>query len=312
MNNFRTEYKPSKSNFDIAHQDKLIFIGSCFSDNISVKLTERKFEVLANPYGVLFNPISIFTALKEIIEGQIYTEKDLGQHNELFYSFHHHSNFSHINQSEALENINNQIQKAQTFLKESQTLFITFGTAWAYTYQNEIVANCHKIPNQQFEKVLLESNQIVEGWSVIETVLKDFNPNLNIVFTVSPVRHLKDGFEENNLSKAILRTAIHQIQKGNKDISYFPSYEMMMDDLRDYRFYKSDMLHPNEDAIHYIWQKFSSVFFNENTQALNERIYKLVLATQHKARFENTEAHQKHLAFIEKEKVALKELRIES
>ena len=311
MADFRTEFIPNIRNFDIKHHHKIMFIGSCFSDNISSKLMERKFDVLSNPYGVLFNPISIFTALKEIITNKSYTETDLGFHNELFYSFQHHSSFSDVQLESALSKINNQIQKAHSFLKESQFLFVTFGTAWVYSYQNKIVANCHKIPNQQFEKVLLESNQIKEEWKAIATILQEFNPNLKIVFTVSPVRHLKDGFEENNLSKAVLRNAIYQIQKENNALQYFPSYEIMMDDLRDYRFYKSDMLHPNEDAVNYIWQKFSTTFFNENTQTLNQRVYKLFLATQHKVHFENTSAHQKHLAFIEKEKLALKELGIE-
>jgi len=306
MNHFRTTITTKKSEIEINHQDKIALIGSCFSENIAIKLKERKFNVLSNPYGILFNPLSIFTAITEIIQLKTYTKNDLGKHNELFYSFNHHSNFSDLELENVLQNINTQIKNAHYFLKNCHMLFITFGTAWAYTYNKKIVANCHKLPNKQFEKILLSNNQIIDEWQKTSTLLKQFNPKLNIVFTVSPVRHLKDGFEENNLSKAILRTTIHQM--GN---FYFPSYEIMMDDLRDYRFYKSDMLHPNDDAVNYIWQKFSESYFNDNTQQLNKRIYKLQTAIQHQPRFENTNAHQKHLTFIEQEKKSLKGLGIE-
>ena len=306
MNTFRTNYQAKKASKQISYQDETFFLGSCFSNNISQYLAFRKFKVKSNPYGILFNPISIFQAIEEIIDLKKYSLDDLVEHNELFHSLKHHSDFSGTNGEEVLNKINQNIFEGRTFLKNSSHLFLTFGTAWVYEYQGEIVANCHKIPNHQFQKRLLHPNEISNAFIALKDKLSAFNPNLQIVYTVSPVRHLKDGFEENALSKAILRTAIHQIQQENDAIAYFPSYEIMMDDLRDYRFYEKDLLHPNSTAVDYIWEQFKTRYVAEDALAVMTRIENLQTALHHRPKFESTEEHQKLLAFIKREQEALK------
>jgi lysophospholipase L1-like esterase len=305
MKSFRSNYQTKKSALTIDYSQAVFLIGSCFSNNIAAYLTYRKFKVLSNPYGILFNPISIFQSLEEIIQLKEYKEEELIAHNELQHSLAHHSDFSGLDKQEVINNINQNIVEAHQFLKNTSYLFITLGTAWVYKYNGSIVANCHKIPNHQFGKVLLSVAEIQEAFPKFLKQLREFNPKINIVFTLSPVRHLKDGFEENNLSKSILRTAIHEIQKVDAEIAYFPSYEIMLDDLRDYRFYESDMLHPNKDAINYIWEKFKESYIKESDWTIMARIENLQAAMLHRPRFENTEAHRKHLEFIEKEKLYL-------
>jgi hypothetical protein len=305
MKLFRTTYKAKPSNLRFNYDDSLFLIGSCFSNNISEYLTHRKFKVLSNPYGILFNPISIFQCLEELIELRTYTEIDLVEHNELQHSLSHHSDFSGLEKEAVLKHINEQIKEAHHFLKQTTHLYITLGSSWVYKYEGGLVANCHKIPNHKFEKVLLNVADISVAYQELLPKLKAFNPKLKIVFTISPVRHLKDGFEENNLSKSILRTAIHQIQSSSNEIAYFPSYEIMMDDLRDYRFYEADMLHPNKTAIDYIWEQFKISYVDESVWPLMTRIENLQIAMSHQSRFETTAAHQKHLAFMAQEKEAL-------
>lgn len=307
MDTFRTITPHPEASFDIKYSSKIALIGSCFSNHIAQNLSKRKFKVLKNPYGIIFNPISLCTSLEEILVKKVYDESHLVFHNELEHSLNHHSDFSHPDPAEVVKRINEQIRDAHDFLKSAEVLFLTLGTAWVYTYEDEIVANCHKIPNHQFKKRLLSQQEIVESFSQVLKQLGAFNPKLQVVFTLSPVRHLKDGFEENSVSKAILRAVIHALQHQHPACGYFPSYEIMMDDLRDYRFYEKDMLHPNEQAIDYIWQKFYMSYMDEETLELMTRIEKLESAIQHRSKFPNSEAHQKHLAFIEREKESLKE-----
>lgn len=307
MKIFRTTYQAKKAPFTIDYGQPVFLMGSCFSSNISDYLTYRKFKVLSNPYGILFNPIAVFRALEEIIELKEYTKVDLVEHHELQHSLSHHSNFSGLNKDEVLHKINQSIQEAHVFLKSTAHLIFTFGTAWVYTYEGAVVANCHKIPNHKFEKRLLSIQEIEEAFEQMLQRLQVFNPELNITLTISPVRHLRNGFVENNLSKSILRTAIYSLEQKHPSLAYFPSYEIMMDDLRDYRFYESDMLHPNKDAINYIWEQFVNTYLTNDTKSVISRIEKLQDAIHHRPRFEQTEAYQKHLAFIEREKLALKQ-----
>lgn len=306
MNQFRTIASPAPSAFQIGYGDQIALMGSCFSTNIATKLVDRKLKVLSNPYGIVFNPISLFKSIQEIIDQKEYDSSHLIFHNELQHSLNHHSEFSHPESSEVIQKINSNSIKARDFLQTAKVLYLTLGTAWVYTYDGEIVANCHKIPNHQFEKRLLSIEEIVDSFEPVIKKLNVFNPDLKIVFTLSPVRHLKDGFEENSLSKALLRSAIHRLVGGG-EVSYFPSFEIMIDDLRDYRFYTKDMLHPSEQAVDYIWDKFCSRYMSANTLAIMGRVENLEAAKNHLPRFPNSAAHQKHKAFIQKEIAALKQ-----
>lgn len=308
MNNFRTSYKSKKGSLDISYKDRLIFIGSCFSEHLYQILSDRKFNVSSNPYGILYNPISIFNALEEIIKLKCYSKEDLIEHKGIYQSFQHHSEFSDMKADFVVQKINEGIKTAHKNLQKSSYLFITLGSAWVYEYQGEIVGNCHKMPNNLFTKRILSAAEIKAGALSLLNILKNFNPELQVVFTVSPVRHIKDGFEENSLSKAILRNAIYLLEVSEKTISYFPSYEIMMDDLRDYRFYENDMLHPNKTAIDYIFEAFKVHYFKKESLEIMAGIEKLQQALQHRVRFEESEENQKHQEFIVKQKAALKAL----
>lgn len=296
MENFRTPITILPYNNKISYASKVFFIGSCFSENIYKKLKELRFNTQCNPYGVLFNPVSIKRALQEIIEKKQYTANDLMLHNELYHSMHHHGKFSTISQNETLSLINSNINESHAFLKQATHIFITLGTALVYKYKSEIVANCHKIPNKEFEKVLLNTKDVVANLKEIVSVIKSINASANVIFTVSPVRHLKDGMQENSLSKGILKAALAEIQ-----VDYFPTYEIMMDDLRDYRFYEADMLHPNEVAINYIFEAFSTSYFNDETKQLMNRIQKYNMALNHRILHSETTASKKHQEFLERE-----------
>lgn len=305
MDNFRTPINILPSKNKITYASKLFFIGSCFSENIFKKVNELRFNAQCNPYGVLFNPVSIKKALQEIIEKKQYTANDIVLNDELYHSMHHHGKFSTTSQKETLDLINNNINESHTFLKEATHIFITLGTAWVYEYQNEIVANCHKIPNIEFNKKLLSFNEVKQCLADIKNQLKQFNANVHLIFTLSPVRHLKDGMQENSISKSILRTAIAETQAN-----YFPSFEIMMDDLRDYRFYGADMLHPNETALDYIFEQFSHCYFNEETKTLMQRIQKYNTALNHRPLHVGTLATKKHQEFLEREEKVIEELLI--
>ena len=307
MGNFRTTYKAKQGASLLDYNSSSFFIGSCFSNNISAHLAYRKFKVCANPYGILFNPISIARALKEIVDERIYVEEDLVQHNGIYHSLHHHSDYSNPDAAVVLSGIQESISVSKLALEGANMLFVTLGTAWAYEYEGAVVANCHKIPNHRFKKRLLTVNEIKTALrSALEAVATK-NNNLSVVFTVSPVRHLKDGFEENSLSKAVLRLAIAELQNELANVTYFPAYEIVQDDLRDYRFYAKDMVHPSEDAITYVWDRFKETYIDPKVQNTMSRIEKLQAAIDHRPRFPDTEAYQKHLAFIEKEQELLKE-----
>lgn len=296
MDNFRTliQIKPAENK--ISYATKLFFIGSCFSENISQQLNNLKFTTLSNPYGIIFNPISIKKALQEIVEKKQYTNEDLVFHNELYHSMQHHGRFSTTTKKETLSLINSSTSESHIFLKEATHVFITLGTAWVYEYQNEIVANCHKIPNKEFIKKLLSLNEVTLTLNEIIRSIKVLNSTAKIVFTLSPVRHLKDGMQENSISKGILRAAIAAIEAD-----YFPSFEIMMDDLRDYRFYEADMLHPNKQALDYIFEQFSHCYLNEETMKLMQRIQKYNTALNHRPLHADTTAAIKHYEYLESE-----------
>lgn len=282
--NLQTQIKLPDYPFTISHQDKVLSFGSCFSENIGDKLKEHKFDVLVNPYGILFNPISVCTAINECLENKSYLEADLNNNKEIHFSFNHHSRFAGLNKAEVLESINSSISQANSYLSDANVVVLTFGTAWVYRLKetNQVVANCYKLPNTLFNKELLSINEIVAEVSDSINKLRSVNPSVKIITTISPVRHWKDGVVENQQSKATLHLALKGINEKFDNSVYFPSYEIVLDELRDYRFYANDMLHPSELAVDYIWEKFSNSFFSKETKELNKRITQLNKEKNHK------------------------------
>ena len=283
--NFRTVVNVDPFEKKIDYHTPILFLGSCFSNNIAFELNKIKLPVLSNPYGVLYNPYSIQTTLQHITQLLLHDEEDFVYHNDLWNSLLHHSSFSKNDKTLLEKAIVESQNQSQQFLKETQFLFITFGTAWVYKYKktNRIVANCHKIPEKEFDRFRLSVCDITDEYcTLIESLLK-MNSNLQIVFTISPVRHWKDGATENQASKSILNVAIHQLcDIFENNVSYFPSFEIMMDDLRDYRFYTDDMLHPSAMAVSYIFDQFKRAYFTQNTLNTIEKITKITKAAQHR------------------------------
>ncbi|PJX22853.1 GSCFA domain-containing protein [Psychroflexus sp. S27] len=303
----QTEIKLKDGEPKINYGSHLFVLGSCFSEHIGDRLSASQLRVLQNPFGILFHPFSLENFINRVVEQNFFTEKDIFHHNGLWHSFDAHSKMSHQNPDVVLEKLNEAIKSSFEFINKSSHVLITLGTAFIYRHieKGEYVANCHKIPQKNFDKELISSTQIQQSlWRMIKC-LKSINPEINLIFTVSPVRHQKEGFVENNRSKAQLISAIHHIVE-KEESSYFPSYEIMMDELRDYRFYKSDMLHPNETAIAYIWEKFTATWMTADTLKIMEKVDKLQRNLKHKAFNPDSEAHQSFLQKVEKQKKELK------
>ena len=295
---FRTKININSPEFEIQHKDRVFCMGSCFAENIYKKLTEFKFISHFNPFGTLFHPQAIENAMMRIYTLEKYTENEIFSFNNLFFSWDHSTKFSSNNLENTLQNINSKLEIAHDFIMGSKTFIFTLGTAWAYQLKkgNFLVSNCHKIPQNQFNKVLLNHAQILKSIRNIVLMCRDLNEDANIIFTVSPVRHSRDGFWENNISKGSLHLALNQLIKEDLgNVYYFPSYEIVLDELRDYRFYEKDMLHPNQLAIDYIWERFSDVFFSEKTENLNKEIEKINLAVNHKPINPHSVQHRKFL-----------------
>lgn len=307
---FHLNYTPAKFDFEIGHKQNLFLLGSCFSENIGNLLTEHKFKTYSNPNGILFNPASIHQNLTDILNLKKLSDNFILSHSGLYYSYLHHSSVNAGTAEELKEKINYETKKANDHLKQTDFLIITFGTAFFYHHltSGQVVANCHKQPQQIFEKNLLAPNEIVSAYLGLIKKLQIFNPKLKIIFTVSPVKYLKDGIVENNLSKSALTVAIHELIKQLKNCYYFPAYELVNDDLRDYRFYKEDLAHPNEMAINYIWEKFCETCFSEKTISLNNQIHKLNLALNHRQINNGSEEKKKLQDFIAKQKEEIKKL----
>jgi hypothetical protein len=300
---FHLEFSPKTFSTLINHQHKLLLIGSCFTENIGTKLKQHKFSVMENPNGILFNPISISTSISSYIENKQYTKEDLFYENELWNSWQHHSRFSHPNQDECLRMINQSQTTANDFLKTADWVLITLGSAFVYELANkEVVANCHKVPTDKFNKKLLSIEEVVNVLNNTIQQLVSFNPKLKIIFTISPVRHLREGFVENNRSKAVLIGAVHELVNQSEKLFYFPAYELVIDDLRDYRFYAEDMVHPNYAATNYVWDKFVSTCIDEPSQQLMKEINGINAATSHKP-FNPTSAQHKKFLQTNLEKV---------
>lgn len=293
---FRLEFSPKSFGIKINHQDQLFLAGSCFTEQIGNKLAAHKFRILENPNGILFNPVSIAHSIVSYIENKRYHADELFYHNELWGSWDHHTRFSSVSKEECLQKINHSQEAAHDFLKNADWILLTLGSSFVYELENKkVVANCHKVPTDKFEKRLLPSEELVTVLDNLIYRIKHFNPKIKVIFTISPVRHLRDGFVENNRSKANLIHAVHHVVDKFENLFYFPSYELIIDDLRDYRFYADDMVHPNYAATNYVWEKFISSCVNEPSQQLMKEINSISIARRHKAFNPSSEAHKKFL-----------------
>lgn len=271
---FRTEITIEPAPFELHHKSKIMLAGSCFSENIGAKLERYRFDVKINSHGILFNPDSVLTALKEVVLNQPYSKEQLHHNGSHFVSLNHHGRFNHADAEQAVTQINKELDSFHHHLKQCDVLFVTFGSAWVYQWKEDgsVVANCHKIPQQQFDKRLLKHEEIIASWSSFLEQLITLNPKLQIVFSISPVRYWRDGVVENQLSKSNLILAVHELVRRFDNAHYFAAYELVMDDLRDYRFFKEDMLHPNDMAIDYVWEKFCSWCMSEHTQQILQQL----------------------------------------
>ena len=297
---FRTEVTIKESDVKIEVDDKIFSIGSCFASEMTELLSAGQLQTYNNPFGTIFNPYSINLALKRLHDSQLYTYEELISYDDQFISLDHHTSFNTRYIHRTLERINHQITEGNFFLQDTKWVIVTYGTSFIYEFepQNRLVANCHKIPQQFFKKRLLTQKEITDSIRSSIISLKDIcKDGVQILFTVSPVRHTKDGMTENMLSKSKLITALHEVISETKDCHYLPSYEILMDDLRDYRFYKEDMIHPTSQAVTYIFDKFSNAYFSEETKDFLKQNFKINKALAHKT---NDEKDPKYIEFREK------------
>ncbi|MCL5127665.1 GSCFA domain-containing protein [Algibacter sp. L4_22] len=295
----------SQENNQIDYKSKILLFGSCFSDNIGKKLDYFKFENGQNPFGILFHPKAIENLIENAIQDKVYSGDDVFFHNEQWHCFDAHSKLSNSFKDVLVDKLNLQAESTKNQLKNASHIVITLGTAWVYNLieTNSIVANCHKIPQKQFNKTLLSVEEITTSLKNILSQIRSLNNSAIVIFTVSPVRHIKDGFVENTQSKSHLLTAIHQVISQKS--FYFPSYEIMMDELRDYRFYTEDMIHPNATAINYIWEKFQQVWISNDALNIMQAVDVVQKGIKHKAFNPNSEAHLKFLQQLENKKETL-------
>ncbi len=292
-----TEISIPKSPSPISHSSKILSIGSCFAQTIGQKMLDSKLDILVNPFGTIFHPNAIADLLEAGISGDQPDENLILERDGLFFQYSAHSDLVGKSKDELLEKLNQRIELTSGYLKTGTHLILTLGTAWVYEFKKTqtLVANCHKQPSDFFEKRLLSLDEMKMAMENLFSKLSYFNPNLKIVLTVSPVRHIKDGISENQLSKSLLRVLCSDLEKEFENLSYFPAYEIMMDELRDYRFYKSDLIHPSEQAENYIWDKWAGAFFTPLTQKKVNQIGKIKLELNHRALNPKSDAHRKFL-----------------
>lgn len=309
---FRTEVHIENTEKKILLTDRIFSVGSCFAAEMSELLKNGQMQTLCNPFGTIFNPFSLNVAIKNLHDCKIYKEEDLIVYNEEYISLNHHTSFNNNYAHKTLEKINQNIELGNQFLQKTNWVLITFGTSFIYEFlpKNQLVANCHKIPQKFFNKRFLTDEELKN--SITETIenLKDICENdVQILFTVSPVRHTKDGMVENQLSKSKLICALHEILPNFENCHYLPIYEIVNDDLRDYRFYKEDLIHPNNQAIQYIWEQFGNAYFSDEVKNFINENYKIKAALEHRP---NDEKSPKYQEFLEKlkEKIAVQQMKV--
>ncbi len=284
-----------KAPFAFSYTEQTVLLGSCFAENIGKKLEENKFKTDLNPFGTLYNPSSIAEAIRMLLHPERFTGDDLFRHEGVYHSFSHHSRFSSPSETECLENINGRLFSSAEIIRKARRMIITLGTAWVYRLGStgKIVSNCHKLPEKMFDRQMLSVDEITAEWKSLLLSLWEQNPELKILFTVSPIRHWKDGAHGNQLSKATLLLAVEQLQKDfPEQTAYFPAYEIMMDELRDYRFYADDMLHPSLQAVEYIWERFTETMLSRETQAILKEWKDIQKAINHKPFQPESEAYK--------------------
>lgn len=280
-----TRVASPKASFDFSYTDPILLLGSCFAENIGRRLEENKFKVELNPFGTLYNPASVASAIRLLIRPERYTADDLFERDGVYHSFSHHSRFSSVSPEETLTQINDRLERAAEQLRHTTRLVITFGSAYVYRLKTDgrVVANCHKLPDELFERERLTVEEIVEEWRALLYSLWEHNAKIKLLFTVSPIRHWKDGAHGNQLSKATLLLAVDRLQQlFPEQITYFPAYEIMMDELRDYRFYAEDMLHPSSQAIDYIWERFAADRLSDEAKSILKEWKEIQKAINHK------------------------------
>ncbi|MFT6871934.1 MAG: hypothetical protein ACJAVN_000939 [Roseivirga sp.] len=294
---FRTEIDNIHLPFSISHQDQLMTLGSCFAEEIGQKLVSNKFKTQVNPFGTIFNPLSIFELISLAMEPTAIIEDAMLERDGLYYNYKFHSSYRSETKSGLLKMIQDQLEQTRKQLTKTKVLFLTFGTAWAYQAKNSqmLVANCHKQPQKHFNKYLLGYEEILTTFMGMKESLQEINPDLQIVLTVSPVRHTKETLSLNAASKSVLKLACHYLSDMAENVNYFPSYEIMLDDLRDYRFYEKDLIHPNEQAIDYIWDVFTKTFCTGNTRKTLNEWDKVSRSISHKPFNTKDEKHQRFL-----------------
>jgi len=293
----------------IDYKSEVLMMGSCFTENIGERLAFYKFRVLVNPFGIVFHPLAIEKLITRAINEDLYTEVDLVFQNEQWHCFEVHSSLSHTQKDALLNALNKKLKELREYLLSASHIIFTYGTAWAYRYieSDSIVANCHKIPQKKFLKELLTVEEISASIENTLTLIRDINPLVAFVHTISPVRHLKDGFVENSISKAHLITGLQELIDPRQRVYYFPAYEIMMDELRDYRFYNEDMVHPNKTAITIIWEQFKGVWIAPETEALQKEIATVQAGLLHRPFNPESDAHQSFLKGLERKIVLLKQ-----
>jgi hypothetical protein len=292
---FRTEINIEKGT-PLYYPNGILCIGSCFAEHVGKKFQEGKFPCIVNPFGILYNPVSISQGLEMLLGNSLFEENELFSHNDLWHSWMHHGQFSNEDKSKALEGMNRELEEARTFLASAKMLVITLGSANVYVKKDtgKIVANCHKVPGKEFIRRRLDITEIEEVLAEAFKAAQAKYPGLTVVLTVSPVRHIRDGLEDNQRSKASLLLATEGIVKSGL-AEYFPSYEIMMDELRGYRFYKADMIHPSDVAVDYIWQKFRDAHFGDGTDLKYRQVMKIVWGFQHRVLHPGTFSHRAFL-----------------
>ena len=310
MSLFRTNIQVPNYSFRMDHTAPVFSMGSCFAEHMAQRLEECKIPQLLNPFGILYNPYSIANALQLLMENKTFTQKDLFEHQGLWHSWEHHGHFSQTTANASLAKINRAFAAGRAFLLQSKVLIITLDTAHVFEHKEhkKIVANCHKIPTSHFSRRRLTVSTIQTHLQRAFTAIKSQIPDIQIITTVSPVRHLRDGLLENQRSKATLLLALAGLEEALDFVHYFPAYELLMDDLRDYRFYEQDMIHPSSLAVDYIWGHFQNAFFDTITHDLNKQIKKVVTASRHRPFHEHSPQHQ---AFLKAQLVKIEALQKE-
>lgn len=300
---FRTVLINSHQRDNIKHNHRIMMIGSCFSDNIGNRLRNAMMQVEINPFGTVYNPASILEEIKQVISGTEINAPDLFFANGMWNHFSFHTHYSRADKASAYNVMNAKLKHAHLHLKQCNEVIITLGTAFVYRHKelNKIVSNCHKLPSADFTRQMMSVAQVSECLDEIVCLIHDFVPQSRVIFTVSPIRHVSDGLEQNQLSKSVLRVAVGEVvARHSRYCEYFPAYEIMMDDLRDYRFYAADMVHPSDVAIEYIWNTFKATYFDDNTAQMASRCERISKRLAHRPMTDNHDAIERFISETKK------------